>query len=277
LLDGVVNGLATVSTGGFSPSDSSFAKYPGAAEYAGALFMAMSSLPFILYVQLMRGHHRPLLQDPQVAGFLSALLVAVWGVSLWQTLTSGMGLEQAFRESLFNLTSIMSGTGFFSGSFSGWEGPALIVAFALGLSGGCSGSSSGGLSVFRVQLAFVALASQIRMIQSPSRIVPIRYDGRTVAPDVMDALMLYVTGYILLLGVMTILMTVVGVDAYSAVIGVWQSLGNVGYGLGPLVAATGTFVEYPDPAKWIMTASMLLGRLGLLTMVVVVLPRFWRG
>jgi trk system potassium uptake protein len=70
---------------------------------------------------------------------------------------------------------------------------------------------------------------------------------------------------------------VVGVDAYSAVIGVWQSLGNVGYGLGPLVAATGTFVEYPDPAKWIMTASMLLGRLGLLTMVVVVLPRFWRG
>jgi trk system potassium uptake protein TrkH len=275
-LDAVVHAMATVATGGFSPRDASFSAYPGAAEYLGAIFMAIASLPFVLYVQLVRGQPGPLWRDPQVLAFLRILLVAVWGVTLWRVLTSDMPLEQAFRESFFNLTSIFSGTGFFSGSFAGWEGPAIMVAFALGFVGGCSGSSSGGLSVFRVQLAVAALVSQIRQIQSPHRIAPVRYAGRSVTPDVIDALMFYITAYVLLIGAGTIAMTLLGVDAYSAVMGVWQAIGNIGYGYGPLVAATGTFIDYPDGAKWIMTVAMLLGRLGLLTMLVVVLPRFWR-
>jgi trk system potassium uptake protein TrkH len=85
-----------------------------------------------------------------------------------------------------------------------------------------------------------------------------------------------VTGYIVLLGVMSVAMTLLGVDMISAIFAVWTTIGNVGYGFGPLVAATGTFVDFPEPAKWIMTLAMIMGRLGLLAILVLVLPRFWQ-
>jgi trk system potassium uptake protein len=275
-LDAAVHAMSSVATGGFSPNDSSFSVYPPVTQYLGALFMAMASLPFIRYVQMVRGSPGLLPRDAQVLGFFGLLLGAVAIVTLWKVLTSPMPPEQAFRESLFNLTSIFSGTGFFAGSYGAWEGPAVTVAFALGFVGGCSGSSSGGLSVFRVQLAFKAIAHQIRLIQSPHTVAPIRYDGRAVAPDVIDTLMLYVTAYVLILGLCAVAMGVMGVDSYSAVMGSWQALGNIGYGYGPLVVRTGTFIDFPDGAVWVMTLAMLMGRLGLLTIVVVVLPRFWR-
>ncbi len=186
-----------------------------------------------------------------------------------------MAFEPVFRESLFNLTSIMSSTGFFSGSFPVWGGYMLVVAFLIGMIGACSGSSAAGLSVFRVQLIWAALIQQVRRIILPGRVTTVKYDGRTVEPDVMDALILYVSGFVLTLGVLTVAMTLTGVDITSSLFAVWTALGNIGYGFGPLVERTGTFVDFPDAAKWIMTLAMLLGRLGLLAIFVLVLPRFW--
>lgn len=275
-IDAVVNAMASVSTGGFSPADLSFAKYPGAAEYLGALFMAASALPYVRYIQLLRGQSHPLLTDPQVRFFLQTMLISSFLVAIWAVLYRGMPPEQAFRESLFNLTSIATGTGFFSGSFAGWEGPALVVAFALGFLGGCSGSSTGAMSSFRVLLSFQVVAARIRRIQSPSRIIPIRYGDQPVGQDVIDSLMLFTTAFIFGMGVLSVAMTLTGVDAYSALIGAWAALGNIGYGFGPLVARTGTFIDYPDGAKWIMSLAMLLGRLGLLSIFVIAMPRFWQ-
>jgi trk system potassium uptake protein len=275
--EALTHGMATVATGGFSPRDSSFTDYSPAIQYAGALFMMMSSVTFILYVRIFQGDARSFFRDPQLLGFLSIAVIAVWSVTLWRTLTWDQGIEAAFRESWFNLASIFSGTGFFAGSFGGWEAPAIMVAFALGFIGGCSGSSSGGLSVFRVQLTFAALAAQIRLIQSPNRIARVRYGGRVVEQDVLEALAMFVTSYVLIVGVGAVVMTLMGVDTYSALMGSWQALGNIGYGFGPLVARTGTFVDFPDGAIWVMSVEMLLGRLGLLTMLVVLLPRFWRA
>jgi trk system potassium uptake protein TrkH len=274
-LDAVVNGMATAATGGFSPADSSFGKYPGLAEYVGGLFMVLAAMPYIRYVQLLRGESRPLIRDPQAQSFVLWLLVLVAAVTTWRVWSSDMELEPAFRETWFNLSSIMTGTGFFSGSFAGWEGFAMIVAFIVGMIGGCSGSSSGALTVFRVQLCLRAIAYQVRRIQNPNRTDRIRYDGRSVAPDVVDALMLFVTGYILSIGVLSVGLTLFGVDAVSALFGIWTSIGNIGYGYGPLVIPTGTFVDFPEGAKWLMILAMVLGRLGLLTLLVLVLPRFW--
>lgn len=275
-LDAVVNAMATIATGGFSPSDLSFSKYQGAPEYAGALFMILGSLPYIRYVQLVNGSAGPLLADKQVQALVTWALTVAVVVTLWRVATSDMGLEPAFRESLFNLTSIFTGTGFFSGSFPAWGGFALVIAFVVGLIGGCSGSSSGALTVFRVQVLIAAVRSQLRLIQSPSAIAPVKYAGRTVPDDVMNALILYVTGYILTLGVLSVAMTLTGVDTTSALFGIWTSMGNIGYGFGPLVARTGTFIDFPDAAIWLMTLAMLMGRLGLLAIFVLVLPRFWR-
>ncbi|MCU0899425.1 MAG: TrkH family potassium uptake protein [Cypionkella sp.] len=276
-LDAVVNGMATIATGGFSPSDISFSKYPGAAEYAGALFMLLGSFPYILYARMVAGQTGALWQDLQVRALLRWTLYAVVSVTLWRVLTSDMGLEPAFREALFNLVSIITGTGFFSGSFASWGSFAMAVALIVGLIGGCSGSSSGALSVFRVQVAWAAVQSQIARIHAPDRVVPIRYAGRPVEEETINALMLYVTGYILIIGVLTVAMSMTGVDMISSLFGIWMALGNIGYGYGDMVAATGTFRDFPDQAKWLMSLAMLLGRLGLLAVLVVVLPSFWRA
>ncbi len=275
-LDAVVNAMASIATGGFSPRDASFNPYAGAGEYFGALFMILGSLPYIRYVQLVNGSAQPLWQDSQARAYLRWLAFAVVSVTLWRWMTADIGLEPAFRESLFNLTSIMSSTGFFSGSFPTWGGYMLIVAFVIGTIGACSGSSAAGLSVFRVQLLVAAVIQNLRQITSPGRVAPVKYDGRTVDIDVMSALMLYVTGFILTLGVLSVAMTLTGVDMISSLFAVWTALGNIGYGFGPLVERTGTFVDFPDAAKWIMTLAMLLGRLGLLAIFVLVLPAFWR-
>lgn len=274
-LDATVHAIAAIATGGFSPRDGSFNPYVGAGEYLGAVFMLLGSLPYIRYVQLVNGASRPLWQDAQVRTYLKLLGLAVGSVTIWRWLTSDMEFEDVFRESLFNLTSIISSTGFFSGSFAGWGGFMLPVAFLIGMMGACSGSSAAGLSVFRVQLIWAALVQQVRQITSPGRVSPVKYDGRTVAPDVMDALILYVGGFILTLGVLTVAMTLTGVDAMSALFAVWTCLGNIGYGFGPMVERTGTFVDFPDSAKWVMTLAMISGRLGLLAIFVLVLPRFW--
>lgn len=275
-LDATVNAMASIATGGFSPRDASFSVYQGAGEYFGALFMVLGSLPFVRYVQLVNGQTGPLWRDSQVRAYLKIIAFAVGSVTLWRWATTDMAFEPAFRESLFNLVSIISSTGFFSGSFPTWGGYMLVVAFVIGVIGGCSGSSAAGLTVFRSQLVARALVQQVRQIISPGRVAPVKYEGRTVEPDVMGALILYVTGYVLTLGVLTVAMTFVGLDTQSALFSVWTALGNIGYGFGPAVARTGTFVDFPDAGKWIMTLAMLLGRLGLLAIFVLVLPRFWR-
>lgn len=277
VLSAVVNGLATIATGGFSNSDQSFNLYRGAGEYAGAFFMILGSLPYIRYVQLVNGQALPLWRDSQARAYLRWLLAAVLMVTVWRVWTAGGPVEEVFRVSLFNLASIMSSTGFGSGGFGNWGGFMLVVAFVIGVVGACSGSSAAGLSVFRVQLVVGVLRREMRRIVNPASVDPIRYEGRPVGEDVLNALIMFVSSYILILGMMSVAMTLLGVDPLSALFAVWTSLGNVGYGFGPLVERTGTFIDFPPGAIAIMTLCMILGRLGLLAVLVMVLPRFWRS
>lgn len=272
----VIHGMSTISTGGFSSRDTSFATYSNAIQYAGAIFMVLSSMPYIRFVQLMNGQAGPLWRDAQARAYLRWLMTAVVFVAGWQVWSADMGLETAFRESFFNLASIMSSTGYGAGSFSTWGGVMLVIAFTLGVVGACSGSSASGLTVFRVQIAMSVLRRQIRQITNPSAVDPVKYDGRTVEEDVISALVMFISGFIVILGVLSVAMTLTGVDIESALFGVWTSIGNIGYGFGPLVARTGTFIDYPDGAILIMTLAMILGRLGLLAVLVLLLPTFWR-
>ncbi len=274
-LDAVVNGAATIATGGFSPSDVSFGKYPGAAEYAGALFMVLGSLPYIRYVQMVTGAPDALWRDLQVRGLLKVLVTAVAVTVLWRLATSDQAVEPIFREALFNLTSILTGTGFFSGSFGGWGPFAMVVALIVGLIGGCSGSSSGALTVFRVQVMMRAILQGVQRIAEPNRVSVLRYDGRPVSQDTLAGVMMFVNGYIVTLGCLSVAMTLTGVDVTTSIFAIWSSMGNIGYGYGPMIADTGTYRDLNDASIWIMTLAMLLGRLGLLAIFVLALPRFW--
>ena len=116
----------------------------------------------------------------------------------------------------------------------------------------------------------------MRRVISPRQIQPVKYGGRTVDQETINGMMLYVTSYIVLVGVLSVLMTLFSVDTVSALFGVWTSIGNIGYGFGDLVAPTGTFVDFPEGAKWVLILTMILGRLSLLALLVVVMPQFWR-
>lgn len=275
-LEAAVHAMATVATGGFSTSDAGFAAFSGPMEYAGSLFMLLSAVPFIRFVQLARGTAGPIWRDAQVRAMLRWISYAVAAVVIWRVVQTGPAVEPALRESLFNLTSIMTGTGFGTASVSGWGSFPLTVAFVLGFIGGCSGSSSGALSVFRWQALGAAIRAALQQLHSPNRVVMPRYDGKTLGEDVLNPLMMYFTGYILTMGVLSVAVSMTGIDMASSLFAIWTSLGNIGYGIGPMTARTGTMVDFNDTATWLMTLAMLMGRLGLLAILVLFLPRFWR-
>jgi trk system potassium uptake protein len=277
LLDAVVNAMASIATGGFSTTDASFARYSGPAEYAGALFMILGSLPYIRFMQLATGSASPLLRDIQVRAYLLWIAIAVGAVSAYRVVLTDVPVEQAIRTSLFNLVSIFSGTGFASDNVSDWGPFAVVVAACVGVIGGCTSSSSGALSVFRVQVTFAAIRSRIRILHSPHRQEPVRYDGRTVDDDALGAIILHLTSYIFLIGVLSVILNFNGIDMQSAFFAVWTSIGNIGFGFGAQIARTGTFVDFPTFSKWVLIFTMIMGRLGLLAVLILILPRFWRA
>ncbi len=277
VLDAVVNAMATVATGGFSTTDASFARYSGPAEYAGALFMILGSLPYVRFMQLAGGSARPLLRDVQVRAYVLWIATAVGTVSAYRAVLTDVPFEQVVRTTLFNLVSIFSGTGFASDSVASWGPFAVVVAACVGMIGGCTSSSSGALSVFRVQVTLAAIRSRIRLLHSPHRLEPPKYDGRTVDDDALGAIILHLTSYIFLIGILSVVLSFQGIDLESAFFAVWTSIGNIGYGFGAAVARTGTFVDFPGTAKWVLILTMIMGRLGLLAVLILILPRFWRA
>lgn len=277
VLDAAVNAMATIATGGFSTTDASFAAFTGPAEYAGALYMILGSLPYIRFMQLATGSARPILRDVQVRAYLLWIAVAVGAVSAYRIGATDLPVEQIVRTTLFNLVSIFSGTGFSSDSVSAWGPFALVAAACLGMIGGCTSSSSGALSVFRVQVTFAAIRSRILTLHSPHRLAPVRYGGRSVDDDAIGAIILHLTSYIFLIGVMSVVLNFEGIDLESAFFAVWTSIGNIGYGFGRAIARTGTFVDFPGTAKWALIVTMIMGRLGLLAVLILLMPRFWRA
>ncbi|WP_461307285.1 TrkH family potassium uptake protein [Albidovulum sp.] len=275
--EAVAHGLSTISTGGFSPRADSFSGYAPQVHYVAILYMLLGSFPYIRYVQLLRGHAGPLWTDAQVRGYLLWIGVAALGVAGWRVLTSLEPPEPAFRETLFNLVSIMSSSGFGTGDFARWGSFAVIVAMWLGLIGACSGSSAAGLSVFRVQVMFAALAAAIRRQHAPHRVELMRYQGRAVGQDTLDAIILYLGAFLLAFGISALLLVEFGLDMESAIFAAWTAIANIGYGFGPVLERTGTFIDLSDGAKLVMILDMILGRLSLLAILVLAMPRFWQS
>lgn len=275
--DGVVHALTTVSTGGFSSSDLSFGKYSGPAEYAGALFMLAASLPFVRFVQLASGSARPFFQDPQVQAYLRWTFYAVAAISLYRMVHEGIGLSQAAREVTFNVVSTFSGTGFASENVLEWGPFPMVVLLIVGIIGGCTSSTGCSIKIFRYLVLIEAIKLQIRRIHSPSRVSPMKLGGRTLEDDVVNSVIVLFAMFILTFGLVSVLLTLTGLQTGTAITAAWTSVFNIGPAFGPEVGPTGAMDQFPASAKWLMAFAMLLGRLELLSVVVLVLPRFWRG
>lgn len=275
-LDAVTHAMTTISTGGFANYDMSFAAFGPGVEYAACLFMILAALPFVRYVQFAAGSARPLMRDTQVRTFLLIVLALVLIMTTFQLYAVTELTEQAFRKALFNVTSILTGTGYASADYGAWGSFAVAMFFFMGLIGGCAGSTTCSIKVFRFQLLFASIKAQVRRIHSPHGIFEPRYQGRPVSYDVLNSVMSFFVLFIVSLGVLSVLLGMTGLDFITSVSGAATALANIGPGLGAEIGPSGNFAGLNDTAKWFLTAAMLIGRLELMAVYAMFTAGFWR-
>jgi trk system potassium uptake protein TrkH len=275
--DATVHALTTVATGGFSTKDASFAAFSGPLEYVCVVFMILAALPFVRYVQLLNGNEKALWQDPQVRGFLVMVVLLVGVLSFVVHQAFPRDWEVAFREALFNTTSIISGTGYASVDYMHWGSFAVAVIFFAGLIGGCAGSTACSIKIFRYQILFVSIKSQLLKIRSPHGIFTPRYAGRSVSEEALNSVMSFFVFFIVTLGVFAVALGMTGLDFTTSLSGAAAAMANIGPGLGDQIGPAGNFGGLNDTAKWLLSAAMLIGRLEVLTVYAILTVQFWRA
>jgi trk system potassium uptake protein TrkH len=273
--DAICHAMATIATGGFANYDTSFGGFGPAVQYAAVVFMALGALPFIRFIELGRGQARPLLRDTQIRTFVAIILIASAMVAAIE-ISRGAATEPAIRAALFNLTSVITTTGFVSLDYGQWSSFGLVVVFILSMIGGCSGSTAGAAKVFRFQILFAALVIQMRRMRNAHGVFTLRYQGHAVEADVVSSIMAFFFIYLLTLGIIAILLSLMGLDLMTALSAPVATVTNVGPGLGPTIGPAGTFQPLPDAAIWLLSLGMLLGRLEFISVLVLLTPVFWR-
>ncbi|MBL8565876.1 MAG: TrkH family potassium uptake protein [Hyphomicrobiaceae bacterium] len=276
--DAITHSLATIATGGFSTHDASFGFFQSPPiEWAGTLFMALGAMPFLVLFRAVRGEPGALWSDEQVRGFIGFLVVVTFILALWLSISRELNFIDAMRMSAFNVTSIVTTTGFASTDYTAWGTFAVGLFLLLTFVGGCSGSTAGAIKIYRLQVAGLLTRRHFTHLISPNRIVPLSYNGRRLPDDVPFSVVAFLAIYMATVGIFTVMLSGMGLDIVTSFSSAAQALGNVGPGLGDIVGPAGNFATLPDAAKWVLSFAMLLGRLELFTVLVLFRPEFWRG
>lgn len=275
--DATVHALTTVSTGGFSTRDASFGAFSGPMEYAASVFMILAALPFVRYVQLLNGNRIAIFRDSQIRGFIITISVFVTVTFFALLHIFPHHWEISLREALFNITSIMSGTGFASADYMGWGAFLITIFFFVGLIGGCAGSTACSIKIFRYQILFAAIRSQIRRIHSPHGMFSPRYEGRPITADVMGSVMSFFVFFTVSMGLLASALALTGLDFVTSLSGAATALANIGPGLGDTIGPSGNFAPLNDTAKWLLAGGMFIGRLELMVVYAILTVQFWRA
>ncbi len=276
--DAINHAMTTVATGGFSTHDGSIGHFAaGGADLVALVFMILAGLPFILYVRAAQGRPDILISDPQARVFLIVSLVAAVILTLWLVGSPPPSEQElpAWRLAAVNAVSILTGTGYASADFGLWGGAAVAIFFVLMFVGGCAGSTTCSVKIFRYQIAASAMKAYIAQYARPHAVVPIRYRGQIVPDDTVRSVLGFFFLFFATFAVSAALLSLTGLDTVTAVSGAATTLANVGPGLGDVIGPAGTFQSLPDTAKWIMTATMLVGRLEIMVVLVMLAPGFW--
>lgn len=275
--DAVNHALTTMSTGGFSTHDESFGVYQGLPEYVAAVFMVLASLPFVRYIQLVAGTAQPLARDSQIRAYLVVIFAVTITMTLYRLVANGDHLEHGFREGIFNVTSIISGTGYASVDYQLWGTFPVVAFFFLGLIGGCAGSTACSVKIFRYQILITAIRARIQQIFAPHGVFTPRFEGRPISEAVLSSVMAFFVLFVVSMGLLAVALSLTGLDMVTSLSGAATAIANIGPGLGDTIGPAGNFASLNDAAKWMLTAAMLVGRLELLSVYVLFTLRFWRG
>ena len=276
--EAVAHGFATLSTGGFSTSDASIAHFNSPViDVILCFFMLCAGLPFVLIYQALIGRPHVLFRDSQVRFYLGVLAFLVCMMWAWLLFFQDMEIFRALRYASFNVIAVVTGTGFASTDYSLWGTFAFGAFFLMTFMGGCAGSSAGGIKMFRFRILFSMAQAQMRRLLQPSGVFLARYNGRPVPASTVGSVMSFLFLFVVSFLMFTIGLLAMGLDLVTAASGAASALANVGPGLGDIIGPAGNYQPLPDSAKWLLSFAMMMGRLELMTVLILFTPSFWRA
>jgi len=278
VFDAINHAMTTVSTGGFSTHDSSFTFFDSRlAELVCVIFMLLAAVPFMLYLPLMFGRRSGLLSDGQVQSMLAIYFSVATVLTIWLIVNDQVESSAAIREAIFNVVSIGTTTGFVSTDYSEWGSFAAMAFFFLTFVGGCSGSTSGGIKIFRFKIAAVMLRETLQRLLHPNAVFSRSMQGRPLSDEIVASVMAFSLVFATIVGLAATLLAAAGNDVVTSFSAAATTMANVGPGIGDVIGPTGNFASLSDQSKWVLCVTMLLGRLEIFTLLLLLTPEFWRG
>ena len=278
--DAICHAMSSLSTGGFSTSDASLARWGAAVQWVAVVSMLVGGSPLPLFISLGRLRGRQILRavfaDAQLRDYLTLLGGAIAVLGLWHWGLSEVSLSDSLRQAAFGVIAAVTTTGFIVGDFGTWGGFPQVLFFVLAFVGGCTGSTAGGVKIFRWRLLFSMTHFHIKRLLHPHGVFALEYNRRPVAEAVVNSVLAFVVVYFVTFALFALLLTVTGLDLVSALSGSAAALGNASHGLGESIGAWGGWWALPNGAKGLLTVEMLVGRLELFTVFVIFTPAFWR-
>ncbi len=274
--DSLTHSMTTIATGGFSNYNQSIGYFKSIPiETSAMIFIILGSLPFIAYIKFLSGNKKIFISDIQIRTFLKTILFSIIILSVYLIINDVDELN--LRNVLFNVISILTGTGYVNAQFDGWGSFPLVLFLILMFIGGCAGSTTCGIKIFRFQILYSFIANQLKKTIYPKGIFVLKYDKNPVDNKFISSIISFIYMYLVIFFILTALLSLTGLDFVTAISGAATSISNVGPGLGPIIGPNGNFSSLPDISKWILSLGMILGRLELFAILVLFLPSFWRN
>jgi trk system potassium uptake protein TrkH len=277
LFDAIGHAMTTVATAGFSSHDASFGYFDSAAiNIIAIVFMLISSMPFLLHIEMARGNLGAWFNDSQVRLFYGIIFLAVAAIATWLTFERGFPADRALLDAAFTVSSIISTTGYTVGDYSQWGAFPLVVLLLLMLAGGCTGATTGGIKMFRLVVLAGNVSLQVKRQIYPHISAAVVYNREPIPDLVRASVTNYFFVFMSMFVILAMLMSAVGLDFQESLSAAATALGNVGPGFGPRIGPCCTFATVSDAAKWLMVFGMLAGRLEILILFIPFSSLFWR-
>ena len=274
--DSLTHSMTTIATGGFSNYNESIGYFNDISiEISSIIFIISGSLPFIAYIKFLNGDKSIFTSDIQIRTFFKIIIISVIILSLY--LISNNDIQFNLRSIFFNVISILTGTGYVNAQFDNWGSFSLAIFLILMFIGGCAGSTTCGIKIFRVQILFLFISTQLKKIIYPRGIFLMKYDQNPIDNKFISSIISFIFMYLIIFFILAALLSLTGLDFITSISGAATSISNVGPGLGSIIGPNGNFSTLPDISKWILTIGMILGRLELFAILVLFLPSFWRN
>ena len=279
IFDSVAHSMTTIATGGFSTYSDSIGYFQNPKiEVVSIIFIILGSMPFIAYIKFVKGNKKIFFQDVQIKGLIYIFIVCILLMLFYlMSINNGHTFLENLRISTFNVVSILSGTGYVTSDFSMWGNFPLVFFLFLMFVGGCAGSTTCGIKIFRFQLLGLFILNQIKKLIYPHGMFPIKYNNEKISNSFIKSVIAFIFLYFLIFFVIAGLLSLNGLDFITAISGSASAISNVGPGLGDVIGPSGNFSDLPNFSKLSLSLGMLLGRLELFAVLVLFFPAFWKN